>query len=83
VDQQKKASNIAAFFDFDGTLIRGESGKYGFKYLREKGFKVHPLFMIKALYYYIQYKREKITEVEMSDLLLRFYKGRREEEFQK
>lgn len=79
----RENSKTAAFFDFDGTLIRGESGKYGFNFLREKGFKVPLPFMIKALFYYIQYKREKITEEEMSDVLLIFYKGHTVDEFKK
>ena len=79
----RRKSRTAAFFDFDGTLIQGESGKYGFNFLREKGFKLPLPFMIKALFYYIQYKREKITEEEMSDVLLIFYKGHSVDEFRK
>ncbi len=73
--------SIAAFFDFDGTLIVGESGKYGFKFLREKGYKLSLPFLAKAMYYYFLYKMERITEEEMSDLLFGFYRGKREEEF--
>jgi len=78
----KREGRIAAFFDFDGTLIRGESGKYGFKFLREKGFKMSLPFLLKAFSYYGLYKLNRITEAEMSDILLNFYRGRREEEFE-
>ncbi len=81
MERPQNNASIAAFFDFDGTLIQGESGKYGFKFLREKGFKMPLSFLAKAIFYYALYKMEKITEVEMSDLLLGFYKGKKENDF--
>lgn len=67
----------AAFFDFDGTIIRGESSKYGTNFLFKKGLKVSPSFILKTFYYYLLYKTDIISEENMTNLLLSFYKGKK------
>ncbi len=66
--------NIAAFFDFDNTLLAGDSGKIGFKYMWKEGYASTP-FVLKLLFYNQLFKRHRITTERMAHLCLEFYKG--------
>jgi len=65
---------IAAFFDFDNTLITGDSAKIGIDYLRER--KMLPLsYLLRVGAANELFKRNLLSAERMAKLLLTFYKG--------
>jgi len=68
-------SKIAAFFDFDETLLAIDSAKIGFKVLREQGY-LSNYFMIKMMIVLFFKKRGFIDDQRMAKVLLSFYRGR-------
>ena len=68
-------SKIAAFFDFDETLLAIDSAKIGFKVLREQGY-LSNYFMIKMMIVLFFKKRGFIDDQRMAKVFLSFYRGR-------
>ena len=66
---------IAAFFDFDSTLIDVESGRIGFQYLYEMR-EISLAFLLKILISDFLYKRNFISDVGIARIMLKFYKKR-------
>lgn len=74
------AKRIAAFFDFDRTLLAEESGRLGVKYIIDKGLM--PTAILLRIYLaHKLYKLGLLSERAMIGALLRVYKGRSMEEF--
>lgn len=67
--------HIAAFFDFDRTLIDVESGRIGFKYLYELG-EIPIFFLLKVITADFLYQRDIISDTRMSNIMLGFYRHR-------
>ena len=73
--------SIGAFFDFDETLLAIESSRIGFRYLWQR--RMVPLtFVLKVLAADFFYKRHWISDEKMAVMLLKFYRGKRLEDFQ-
>lgn len=73
---------IAAFFDFDQTLVEVESAKMGFKWLKEN--RMLPLgYALKILITNTLYRRHIIPEERMVKILLTFYRGKNLADFEK
>jgi HAD superfamily hydrolase (TIGR01490 family) len=77
-----QVGKIAAFFDFDNTLLAGDSAEIGVKYLIRRreisiGFALWIWFLSRF------YKRNLITVERMCDATVKLYKGRRLEEFKR
>ena len=71
-----KQDRIAALFDFDKTLVEVESGKMGFKWLKDH--QMLPLgFFFKVLIANLFYRVHLISEERMVKVLLSFYRKRR------
>lgn len=75
------SGRIAAFFDFDRTLIAEESGKMGFRWMLDQRM-ILPGFMIKVLVSSLFYRLNLLSEERMVRVMLSFYRNRRLEEFQ-
>ena len=73
---------IAAFFDFDDTLIDSNSSKIGFKWLYENKL-ISRGFLIKTVIWGILYKFRIISDITMANSLIKFYKNRKLEYFEK
>ena len=71
MSDQKK---VAAFFDFDETLLELPSGRPGLEFMRETG-RVTLFFLFKVVVAYFAYKRHWISEERMSRLMLGIYKN--------
>ena len=70
----------AAFFDFDKTLIREESAKVGFLHLRER--RMISLLRLAGIGAANElYKRDRLSDQRMASFMMRYYAGRRPEEF--
>lgn len=68
-------SKIAAFFDFDNTLLNGESAALGIRYLWDEGYR--PVtYTLKVLLAYQLYKRDLLPMHKMSRACLSYYKGK-------
>lgn len=65
--------NIAAFFDFDETLLEVESSRVGLQYLYKEGH-VGIWFIIRVLIANFFYKRDIISDETMARFLMRFYR---------
>lgn len=76
-----KQSAIAAFFDFDKTLLMVESAKPGLKYLYENG-EISMRFILKVIVANYFYQRNILSEERMSRLLLGLYAGKRLADFE-
>jgi HAD superfamily hydrolase (TIGR01490 family) len=74
-------NSIGAFFDFDRTLIDVESGRVGFKYLYEIG-EISLPFILKILVTDFLYQRNFISDDQMARIMLKFYRGRRLQDFE-
>ena len=75
-------SRVAAFFDFDETLIEVESGRMGIQWLRDH--RLLPLgYILKILTANFFYQQHLISEERMVKILLTFYKNKRLQDFQK
>lgn len=75
-------SNIAAFFDFDETLLETESSRLGFKYLWGRRL-VSASFLAKVIVANFFYKRHLISDETIAAIMLKFYRNKPLAEFQK
>jgi HAD superfamily hydrolase (TIGR01490 family) len=73
-------SNIAAFFDFDETLVSVNSSKIGFKWLYEHGM-LSKIFILKVMIAVFLNRRNIISEKRMADIMISFYKNRKLADF--
>ena len=71
---------IAAFFDFDKTLLDIESSRLGIQYLRELGM-VSIGFVLKVMVANFLYARHWLSDEQMASVLLKIYRGRRLADF--
>ena len=69
-------SNIAAFFDFDETLIDINSSKIGFKWLYENKM-LSKWFILKVFITGLLYEINLISEKQMADGMVIFYKDKK------
>ena len=69
-------SNIAAFFDFDETIIDINSSKVGFKWLYENKM-LSKWFILKVIITGMLYEANLISEKHMADGMVIFYKGKK------
>ncbi|MDD5711595.1 MAG: HAD-IB family hydrolase [Smithellaceae bacterium] len=65
---------IAAFFDFDKTLLSTESARIGVKYLWEQK-RISLPFILKMLTIKFFYDRDLYSDEKMARLMLRIFKG--------
>jgi len=73
---------IAAFFDFDETLLEVESGRLGIQWLWDR--RMVPLgYILKIQAANFFYQRQLLSDERMVRILLTFYKKRRFLDFQK
>ncbi|MBU0528851.1 HAD-IB family hydrolase [bacterium] len=70
-----KISNIAAFFDFDETLIDINTSKVGFRWLYDNKMLTKG-YLIKVIIMNFLYKTKLISEKRMADSLMTFYKNK-------
>lgn len=73
-------SNIAAFFDFDETLVSVNSSKIGFKWLYENGM-LSKIFIFKVMIAVFLNRRNIISEKRMADIMISFYKNKKLADF--
>lgn len=73
-------SNIAAFFDFDETLVSVNSSKIGFKWLYEHGM-LSKIFIFKVMIAVFLNRNNIISEKRMADVMISFYKNKKLAEF--
>ncbi len=69
-------SNIAAFFDFDETIIDINSSKVGFKWLYENKM-LSKWFILKVFITGLLYELNLISEKRMADGMVIFYEGKK------
>jgi HAD superfamily hydrolase (TIGR01490 family) len=69
------AENIAAFFDFDRTLLAENSPRLGIRYLWDMG-QVSFFYVLKIIFANWFYQRNLVSETAMAKLLLSFYKNK-------
>ena len=73
--------HIAAFFDFDETLLEVESGRLGIQWLLDR--RLVPFgYLFKILVANLLYKRRLLSDEHMVKLMLTFYKKKRLVDFQ-
>jgi HAD superfamily hydrolase (TIGR01490 family) len=78
----KPSNHIAAFFDFDETLLEVESGRLGIQWLWDR--RLIPLgYILKILVANFFYQRRLLSDERMVKLMLSFYKKKRLADFQK
>ncbi len=73
-------SNIAAFFDFDETLVSVNSSKIGFKWLYEHGM-LSKIFIFKVMIAVFLHRKNIISEKRMADIMISFYKDKKLADF--
>lgn len=73
--ESKQLGNIAAFFDFDETLLAIDSASIGFKVLYDQGY-LTKVFVVKMMLVMLLRKFGLINEKVMAGAMLSFYKGR-------
>ena len=73
-------NRIGAFFDFDKTLLETESAKLGFQYLWERRM-ISFGFLLKILVANFFYQRHLVSDEFMGGIILKFYQGKKLEEF--
>ena len=73
--KQGHDSTIAAFFDFDETLLAVDSATIGFKVLKDQGY-LSKMFILKLLLGVFLKKLGLVDEQYMARTFLSFYKGR-------
>jgi len=73
---------VAAFFDFDQTLIEVETGRMAMEWMRDNRM-ILPGFMLKVLTANVLYKLGLLSEERMVRVMLTFYKGKKLEDFRK
>lgn len=79
--QTSKATTVAAFFDFDKTLLTVESAKPGLKFLYERK-EISLGFVLTVMAANVLYRHHLISEGRMSRLLLNIYRGKRLADFE-
>ena len=79
--QKMNPESIAAFFDFDETLLDVESSRLGFRYLWQQR-QVTFSFILKVLAANILYRRHWISDEKMARILIKFYRNRNMQEFE-
>ncbi|RJO69638.1 MAG: HAD family hydrolase [Myxococcales bacterium] len=67
-------STIAAFFDFDNTLLAGDGAKIGIRYMWERG-EVSWRYLLRVVSANTLFKRNWLSAERMGRILLTFYKG--------
>jgi len=72
---QTPPSPVAAFFDFDETLLAINSSGIGFKVLKEQGY-LSRSFMLKMMFALLLHRARIIDEKRMAKTFLSFYRGR-------
>ena len=75
IKQSAPEGSIAAFFDFDETLLAIDSASIGFKVLKEQGY-LSKAFMLKMMGVMLLKKFGIVNEQVMARTFLGFYKGR-------
>lgn len=73
-------SNIAAFFDFDETLVSVNSSKIGFKWLYAHGM-LSKIFILKVMIAVLLNRKNIISEKRMADIMISFYKNKKLADF--
>lgn len=74
--------HIAAFFDFDQTLLEVESGRLGIQWLWDR--RMVPIgYILKILMGSFFYKRQLLSDESMVRMMLTFYRNKRLPDFQK
>lgn len=81
MNTHNNSSSIGAFFDFDETLLDTESSRLGFKYLWERRL-VSRRFIAKVMVANFFYKRHWMSDEKIAAIMIKFYRGKRLEEFQ-
>jgi len=76
------AKKVAAFFDFDQTLIEVETGRMAMEWMRDNRM-ILPGFMLRVLTANVLYKLGLLSEERMVRVMLTFYKGKKLEDFRK
>jgi HAD superfamily hydrolase (TIGR01490 family) len=74
--KQGHTSPVAAFFDFDETLLAVDSATIGFKVLKDQGY-LSKTFILKLLLGVLLKKIGLVDEQYMARTFLSFYKGRK------
>jgi HAD superfamily hydrolase (TIGR01490 family) len=75
-------NHIAAFFDFDETLLEVESGRLGLRWLWDR--RLVPMgYIFKILGSYFLYQRRLLSDERMVKIMLTFYRKKRLADFQK
>ena len=72
---------VAAFFDFDETLLEVESGRLGIQSLRDRRLLPYG-YILKILVAKFFYEQRLLSDERMVKILLTFYKNKRLAEFQ-
>jgi HAD superfamily hydrolase (TIGR01490 family) len=74
--------HIAAFFDFDETLLEVESGRLGIQWLRDR--RLVPFgYILKILVANFFYQRRLLSDERMVKIMLTYYRRKRLADFQK
>ena len=74
-------SQIAAFFDFDETLLEVESARLGIQWLRDR--RLIPVgYIFKVLVANFFYKRRLLSDERIVKIMLTYYKKKRLADFQ-
>ena len=76
------AKKVAAFFDFDQTLIEVETGRMAMEWMRDNRM-ILAGFMLRVLAANVLYKLGLLSEERMVRVMLTFYKGKKLEDFRK
>jgi putative phosphoserine phosphatase/1-acylglycerol-3-phosphate O-acyltransferase len=74
------SEKVAAFFDFDKTLIEVESGRMAFKWMWDRRM-ILPGYMLKVVAARILNKLSVLSEERLIEIMLTFYKGRKLDNF--
>ena len=75
------SESIAAFFDFDETLLDVASSRLGFCYLWQQRL-VSLRFILRVLAANFIYRHHWISDEKMATILIKFYRHRNIEEFE-
>ena len=73
---------VAAFFDFDETLLQVESGRLGIQWLRDRRLLPYG-YIFKILVANFWYQRRLLSDERMVKVLVTFYRNKRLTDFQK
>ena len=76
-----RSNPVAAFFDFDETLLQVESGRLGIQWLRDRRLLPYG-YIFKILLAHFFYEHRLLSDERMVRTLLTFYKHKRLAEFQ-